>query len=39
MSHGPPSFRRAAQVQTSGCPVKIEEPLTGQAKLVLAHVA
>ena len=25
-SHGPPSFRRAARVQTSGCPVKIEEP-------------
>jgi len=25
-SHGPPAFRRAARVQTSGCPVKIEEP-------------
>jgi hypothetical protein len=24
-SHGPPSFRRAARVQTSGCPVKICE--------------
>ena len=31
-SHGPPTIRRAAQVQTSGCPVKIEEPVITHAR-------